>query len=72
MHDGYSPHYSLSPRTDGLQILVAFENREGGISYFHAVELVVHFAFTHVVMLGNVRNINLFAKPLDVEKKMDV
>lgn len=60
----YSPHYSLSPRTNGLEVLVPFQNREGGVSDFHAVELVVHFALAHVVMLGDVRHINLFTKTL--------
>lgn len=60
----YSPHYSLSPRTNGLEVLVPFQNREGGVSDLHAVELVVHFAFAHVVMLGDVRHINLFTKTL--------
>lgn len=65
----YSPHYSLSSRTDGLEVLVPFENGEGGISNFHAVELVVHFALAHVVMLGDVRHINLFTEPLGEDER---
>ena len=48
------PYDALGPRANGLEVLVALEDGEGRVSHLHAVELVVHFAFTHVVMLGDI------------------
>lgn len=60
----YSPNYSLSPRANRFQVLVAFEDCEGRVTHFDAVELVVNFAFAHVVMFGNIWHIHLFPKSL--------
>jgi len=59
-----STNYSLSPRANRLQILVALENCEGWVSDFHTIELVVNFAFAHVVMFGNIWHIHLFIESL--------
>ena len=36
------PDYSLCSGADGLQILVAFEDGEGGVSHLHCVALGTH------------------------------
>lgn len=65
----YLPNYSLSPRANRLQVLVALENGEGRVSYFHTVELVIYFAFAHVVMFGNVWHIHVFVESLSRRRR---